>query len=241
MAADLIGCEDRRVAGQLYQLIRNKNVVAEMNERFGSIGVTNLVEVDPTNPDNVQDEKAHQFYNYSHMDDKERRKFLRTMGEKEQEEFKIEYLKYRALKVLNKENEFIFKDKHDKLDELYGIELTDLKHIEMQIMNCRKKKGRGLLIPLNTYSETKMFDFVRVLLESKRVALVSDAGMPCISDPGWKLVSKIRQYMPEVPIEVIGGPSSVGIMTLQASLCSTNSSLSGRFEGFSSLTTGNFE
>jgi 16S rRNA C1402 (ribose-2'-O) methylase RsmI len=45
-----------------------------------------------------------------------------------------------------------------------------------------------------------MFDFVRVLLESKRVALVSDAGMPCISDPGWKLVSKIRQYMPEVPI-----------------------------------------
>jgi hypothetical protein len=92
-----------------------------MNERFGSIGVTNLVEVDPTNPDNVLDEKAHQFYNYSHMDDKERRKFLRKMGEKEQEEFKIEYLKYRALKVLNKENEFIFKDKHDKLDELYGI------------------------------------------------------------------------------------------------------------------------
>ena len=108
-------------------------------------------------------------------------------------------------------------------------------------MNCRKKKGRGLLIPLNTYSETKMFDLVKAMLESKKIALVSDAGMPCISDPGWKLVNKIRTNMPEVPIEVIGGPSSVGIMTLQASLCSKKNSLSGRFEGFSSLTTGNYE
>jgi hypothetical protein len=44
-----------------------------------------------------------------------------------------------------------------------------------------------------------------------------------------------------VPIEVVGGPSSVGIMTLQAALCSKGKELSGRFEGFSNLTTGNFE
>jgi 16S rRNA (cytidine1402-2'-O)-methyltransferase len=67
-----------------------------------------------------------------------------------------------------------------------------MKHIETQIANTRIKKGRGLLIPLNTYNETKMFDLVRMLLESKHVAIVSDAGMPCISDPGWKMVSKIR-------------------------------------------------
>lgn len=74
-----------------------------------------------------------------------------------------------------------------------------------------------------------MFDFVRILLQSKNVALVSDAGMPCISDPGWKLVQKIRTVMPEVSIEVVGGPSSVGIMTQQAAMCSWNGSLSGRF------------
>ncbi len=33
-----------------------------------------------------------------------------------------------------------------------------------------------------------MFDMVRAMVESKRVAVVSDAGMPCISDPGWKLI-----------------------------------------------------
>ena len=71
--------------------------------------------------------------------------------------------------------------------------------------------------------------------------MVSDAGMPCISDPGWKLVDKIRNTMPEVPVEVVGGPSSVAILTLQASVCSKGQSLSGRFEGFSSLGTGNFE
>jgi len=42
--------------------------------------------------------------------------------------------------------------------------VSDYKYIEAQILNTRAKKGRGLLIPLNTYSETKMFDMVRNLL-----------------------------------------------------------------------------
>ena len=82
---------------------------------------------------------------------------------------------------------------------------------------------------------------VRALLETKVVAMVSDAGMPCISDPGWKLVNKIRNTMPDVPVEVVGGPSSVGVLALQASICARGNTLSGRFEGFSSLSTGNFE
>ena len=70
----------------------------------------------------------------------------------------------------------------------------------MQIRNTRIKKGRGVLIPLNTYSETRMFNMVRMFLETKNVAIISDAGMPCISDPGWKMVRKIRETHPEVPI-----------------------------------------
>lgn len=71
--------------------------------------------------------------------------------------------------------------------------------------------------------------------------MVSDAGMPCISDPGWKLVDKIKSTMPDVPVQVISGPSSVSILTIQASLSAKGNSLSGRFEGFSSLATGNFD
>lgn len=42
LSADLIGCEDRRVAGQLYSLIRNRNILGELNNRFGDIGLTAL-------------------------------------------------------------------------------------------------------------------------------------------------------------------------------------------------------
>jgi hypothetical protein len=46
LTADLIACEDRRVAGQLYSLIRNRNVLGELNSRFGDIGLTALAPVE---------------------------------------------------------------------------------------------------------------------------------------------------------------------------------------------------
>ena len=133
-----------------------------MEERFGTLGLTNLVEVDP---EQFQEEdQAHQYYNYASMTDRERRKFLRKKPQEEQVAFRVEYLKYRAKKILNKDNEWLYSSHTDRLDELYGIDLSDLQYIEAQIMNCRKKKGRGLLVPLNTYNETKMFDMVKALL-----------------------------------------------------------------------------
>ena len=160
LTADLIACEDRRVAGQLYSLIRNRNILADMNSRFGDIGLTALVPAEDT--DGKEEVDAHRFYNYSNMGEKERRKFIQKLGAEEGAAFKLEYLKYRALKVLGSKGGA--KEEGDRLDELYGIDFTDLKHIETQIMNCRKNKGRGVLIPLNTYSETSMFDLVRALL-----------------------------------------------------------------------------
>jgi 16S rRNA (cytidine1402-2'-O)-methyltransferase len=53
---------------------------------------------------------------------------------------------------------------------------------------------------MNTYSETKMFDMVKSMLENKNIAVVSDAGMPCISDPGWRMVRMVREALPNVPI-----------------------------------------
>ena len=78
-----------------------------------------------------EDERAkqHQFYEYSHMTDKKRRKFLSKLTLEEEKQFKIEYLKYRAKKIVNKTEQFAFKNKPDKLDELYGIEVSDFKYI----------------------------------------------------------------------------------------------------------------
>lgn len=48
------------------------------------------------------------------------------------------------------------------------------------------------------------------------------------------MVRMIRETMPDVPIEVIGGPSAIDIMLTLASSTANSESLSGRFEGFAS-------
>ena len=74
--ADLIGCEDRRVAGHLFSLIRNRNILGDLNDRFGDIGLTAIV---PADEKDGSASNQHNFYIYSNMNDKERRKFLSKM------------------------------------------------------------------------------------------------------------------------------------------------------------------
>jgi len=45
------------------------------------------------------------------------------------------------------------------------------------------------------------------LLEGKKVCLVSDGGMPCISDPGWKIINRAREM--DIKVEILPGPSAV--------------------------------
>ncbi|MEK9160519.1 MAG: 16S rRNA (cytidine(1402)-2'-O)-methyltransferase [Patescibacteria group bacterium] len=47
------------------------------------------------------------------------------------------------------------------------------------------------------------------LAEGKRVALVTDAGTPGISDPGNELVAEVRRRLPDIRIEAIPGPSAL--------------------------------
>ena len=50
------------------------------------------------------------------MNDKARNKFLRKMDKEEQKKFKIDYLKYRAMKIMKNQDQFLNKDKDDKFD-----------------------------------------------------------------------------------------------------------------------------
>lgn len=52
-------------------------------------------------------------------------------------------------------------------------------------------------------------EVVAELLSGKSLALVSDAGTPCISDPGVRLVSSVRESAPEVRVESVPGPSAL--------------------------------
>lgn len=47
------------------------------------------------------------------------------------------------------------------------------------------------------------------LQDGKKIALVSDAGTPGISDPGSHLVREVRNKLPEVKIEPVPGPSAL--------------------------------
>ena len=50
---------------------------------------------------------------------------------------------------------------------------------------------------------------IEMLEEGKKLALVSDAGTPGVSDPGARLVSRVRRFAPNAKIEAIPGPSAL--------------------------------
>lgn len=64
------------------------------------------------------------------------------------------------------------------------------------------------LIVLNDYNEARNLEqIVERLKEGQNLALVSDAGTPLVSDPGYKLVRECIAQ--NVPIDSLPGPSSV--------------------------------
>ena len=67
-----------------------------------------------------------------------------------------------------------------------------------------KKKLTSLHVNNEKYKVDKIIDYLN---EGKDVAVVSDAGTPCISDPGYLLVNKARKN--NIPVYSIPGPSSV--------------------------------
>lgn len=66
------------------------------------------------------------------------------------------------------------------------------------------------LSPVHTRNERHAAQaIVAELTTGKRVALVSDAGTPGISDPGALLVSVVREALPDIKIEAVPGPSAL--------------------------------
>ena len=82
--------------------------------------------------------------------------------------------------------------------------------------------------------ESKSISLVDDLLNGKSIALVSDAGTPCISDPGYNLVSEARKHN----IEVFGVPGASATVTALSISGLPTSSYS--FLGFLSQDTSKF-
>ncbi|OGJ63220.1 16S rRNA (cytidine(1402)-2'-O)-methyltransferase [Candidatus Peribacteria bacterium RIFCSPLOWO2_01_FULL_51_18] len=70
-------------------------------------------------------------------------------------------------------------------------------------LNLPKKQ----LISFHGYSNPKKVDaIIDRLKQGQRLCLVSDAGTPCISDPGFEIISAARKA--DLAIEVVPGPSA---------------------------------
>ncbi|OHB25322.1 MAG: 16S rRNA (cytidine(1402)-2'-O)-methyltransferase [Parcubacteria group bacterium RIFOXYD2_FULL_52_8] len=71
----------------------------------------------------------------------------------------------------------------------------------------------GLRPPVQSFHEhstdAKLAHVLALLSDDKKIALVTDAGTPGVSDPGAVLVRAVRAHLPEVHIEAIPGPSAL--------------------------------
>lgn len=91
------------------------------------------------------------------------------------------------------------------LKEADAIICEDTRRTSLLLNHYEIKKP---LIILNDYNEAKSFpEILERLKEGQNLALVSDAGTPLISDPGYKLVRECISQ--NIPLDSLPGPSSV--------------------------------
>ena len=86
-----------------------------------------------------------------------------------------------------------------------------------RIRNFKIKK----LVSFNDYNEDKKLSLViKKIKEGSNVVLSSDAGMPLISDPGYKLVNECLKN--DIMIDVVPGPSSIITAIVTSGLATNN-------------------
>lgn len=91
------------------------------------------------------------------------------------------------------------------LSSVEGIICEDTRRTSLLLNHYQIKKP---LLVLNDYNEARIVDsIIQKLQNGQNLALVSDAGTPLISDPGYKLVRECTNQ--GIPVDSIPGPSSV--------------------------------
>ena len=91
----------------------------------------------------------------------------------------------------------------------------------VDLIACEDTRRCGLLLKslnisnnnrLRSYydqnEERRSIELINEILDGKSVALISDAGTPCISDPGFRLVSKAREHS----IKVVSLPGATAFV-----------------------------
>jgi len=96
----------------------------------------------------------------------------------------------------------------DDFEDLYGVENEFSQALKDKIAASKKTKGRGLLLSFYEFNQEKRIPrLIRAMKMGLKVALVSDAGTPTISDPGFKFVQEAQEQ--GIVIEALPGSCAV--------------------------------
>ncbi len=94
------------------------------------------------------------------------------------------------------------------LDTLKKVDIIAAEDTRISMKLAQQAGSAARFKSLHQWNEKKETDFlIQTLLEGKSIALVTDAGTPAISDPGFLLVAAAHAL--KIPVSPIPGPSAV--------------------------------
>src|SRR5919201_3846858 len=103
------------------------------------------------------------------------------------------------------------------LEELRSADLVLAEDTRRTRILLDRHRIRARLVSYHEHNEAaRVAELVPRLRAGERVSLVSDAGLPAISDPGARLVSSALEA--GVPVTVLPGPSAVETAPLASGL-----------------------
>lgn len=93
------------------------------------------------------------------------------------------------------------------LEKVSHILCEDTRNTGLLLVNLKIKNKPKLISFYDEVEEQKIPEVIELLKNGAQMALMTDAGSPVVSDPGFKLIRKCRKE--DLPVTSIPGPSAV--------------------------------
>lgn len=229
--ADIIACEDTRITGHLFTLIKTRKLKDQMEDQFG-VNLRDLKDEEQMDEGDILVKKKFEdkAKSFKEEEDVLKELILKTapgtdikdfeLRKKLREELRIKAIKAKAKKILEGTDSLSFlsnveNSNAENEEDFYGLEDDFMGFLKKKIAETRAKRGRGILLSFYKYNEeARIAKLIKAMKYGFKVGLVSDAGTPTISDPGYKLVdTAIKEG---IIVEALPGPTSI---TVALSLC----------------------
>lgn len=146
--------------------------------------------------------------------------FTKTGGARSAPPFYLHFQTYffAWYNLKNMGNLFIIATPIGNLEDITLRAIRTLKEVDFCFAEDTRTTGilfkkydiQTKLISYNAHNqETKNKEIIKLLEEGKNIGLVSDAGTPGVSDPGYSAVAEVRKAVPEAKIITIPGVSAL--------------------------------